>query len=411
MITKIPARKKGKALLRVAAYARVSDESECESLVSQVQYYNTLIQGNPDWQFAGIFSDEGISGTTKRRPGFQAMLDACRAGKVDIVLTKSISRFARNTVDLLEAIRGLKEMGVGVRFDRERIDTLSSDGELMLTVLASYAQEESRSISENCKWGIRKRFEEGRHIGCAHILGYRWKNDKAVVIPEEARIVKDIFKWYLNGMEPNAIADRLNAHGLRGRRGGKFAGCYIREMLRNERFKGDVLLQKMYNGKIRRCKTMNGGELPQFYVSHAAPPIIDADTFDRVQRKLAGEKNYFRGKVHCACCGEMYVRKDGKYLACKSREKHRAEPCPGRYIRIDRLEEYCAGLLGLKEFDGEVFLRMVDHIEAYEDYLEFRMKDGTTIKEERRERFGKYKHGTHDYEDSRNVVEVHPYAG
>mgnify|MGYP000446792924 FL=1 len=180
---------------KVAAYARVSMQSErmLHSLSAQVSYYSGLIQKNPDWEYAGVYADDFISGTnTVKRDEFKRMLADCEAGKIDIILTKSISRFARNTVDLLETVRHLKDLGVEVRFEKERIRSMDGDGELMLTILASFAQEESRSISDNVKWGIRKRMQNGIPNGHFRIYGYRWEGDELVIVPEEAEDRKSV---------------------------------------------------------------------------------------------------------------------------------------------------------------------------------------------------------------------------
>ncbi len=184
-----------KARKKVAAYARVSVESERlnHSLSAQISYYNNLIQKNPNWQFAGVYADSGISGTsTNKREEFKRMIADCEKGKIDIILTKSIQRFARNTVDLLKTVRHLKNLGIEVRFEKENISSLSGDGELMLSILASFAQEESRSISENVKWATRKRFAQGLNNGKFNIYGYRWEDEQLVIVPEEAVIVKRI---------------------------------------------------------------------------------------------------------------------------------------------------------------------------------------------------------------------------
>ena len=191
-----------KPLKKVAAYARVSMQSErmMHSLSTQISYYSKIIQKNPDWEYAGVYADDFISGTnTVKRDEFKRMLSDCEAGKIDIILTKSISRFARNTVDLLETVRHLKSMGIEVRFEKENINSMSGDGELMLSILASFAQEESRSISENVKWGTQKRFEKGIPNGKFRIFGYRWEDDQLVIEPEEAEIVKRIFQNFLDG--------------------------------------------------------------------------------------------------------------------------------------------------------------------------------------------------------------------
>ena len=193
---------------KVAAYARVSMESDrmMQSLSSQISYYSELIQKNPQWQYVGVYADNFISGTsTDKRTEFQRLVADCEAGKIDIVLTKSISRFARNTVDLLETVRRLKELGIEVRFEKERINSLSEDGELMLTLLASFAQEESRSISENIRWATQKRFEQGIPNGKFRVYGYRWEGDQLVPVPEEAAIVKRIFQNFLDAKAGDMI--------------------------------------------------------------------------------------------------------------------------------------------------------------------------------------------------------------
>ena len=202
---------------KVAAYARVSMQSErmLHSLSAQVSYYSGLIQKNPDWEYAGVYADDFISGTnTVKRDEFKRMLADCEAGKIDIILTKSISRFARNTVDLLETVRRLKDLGVEVRFEKERIRSMDGDGELMLTILASFAQEESRSISDNVKWGIRKRMQNGIPNGHFRIYGYRWEGDELVIVPEEAEIVKRIFQNFLDGKSRLETERELAAEGI-----------------------------------------------------------------------------------------------------------------------------------------------------------------------------------------------------
>lgn len=234
---------------RVAAYARVSLDSEQlkHSLSAQVSYYNKKIQTNPDWLFAGVFSDEGISGTgTKKRQGFNSMIRAADAGRIDIILTKSISRFARNTVDLLNTVRHLREIGVEVRFERENIHSMSGDGELMLSILASFAQEESRSISDNMKWSSRKRMEKGIPNCRFHIYGYRWEGDKLMPVPEEAAIVKRIFREFLDGRSRPEIADMFAAEGVRTREGRLWAQSSVGHILTNFTYTGNLLLQKSY---------------------------------------------------------------------------------------------------------------------------------------------------------------------
>lgn len=210
-----------KKRMRVAAYARVSTEKGAmlHSLAAQVSYYSELIQSNPEYEYAGVYADEGLSGTLEGRPEFQRMLQDCREGKIDRILCKSISRFVRNTVMLMKTVRELKQLGVSVYFEEQNIDTMSGEGELMLTVLASFAQEESRSVSENCKWRIRKKFEQGIPTGLC-MYGYKVKNGVFTIIPEEAEIVRRIFRMYLEGMGCERIMKALTEAGVPAPNGG-----------------------------------------------------------------------------------------------------------------------------------------------------------------------------------------------
>ena len=217
-----------KPRLKVAAYARVSKETDrlIHSLSAQVSYYSELIQKNPEWEYAGVYADSFISGTSmNNRPELQRLLADCEKGLVNIILCKSISRLARNTVDLLNIVRHLKEIGVEIRFEKEGVNTLSSEGEVMITLLASFAEQESRSISDNCKWGIRKRFQKGL-IGTAnkHILGYQYDEQlqRYAIIPEEAESVRYMFQLFLEGYSYQQIADKLTAAGIHTIKGNNF---------------------------------------------------------------------------------------------------------------------------------------------------------------------------------------------
>ncbi len=267
-IPQLPARKK------VAAYARVSMETERlhHSLAAQVSYYSALIQKNPEWEYAGVYADEGITGTAaSRRPEFMRMLADCDAGKIDIILTKSISRFARNTVDLLGTVRHLKDLGIEVRFEKEHINSLSGDGEVMLTLLASFAQEETRSISENEKWSVKKRFEQGIPTARPRILGYRWEDDTMVVIPEEAEIVKRIYQNFLEGKSRLETERELAAEGVVSVNGKRMCDSQLKNILTNISYTGNLLLQKEYVGDpISKKRKKNHGELPQYFDGNLA---------------------------------------------------------------------------------------------------------------------------------------------
>ena len=361
---------------RVAAYARVSVESERmrHSLSAQVSYYSSLIQSNPDWEYAGVFADYGISGTgTKARTEFNRMLWECEKGNIDIILTKSIQRFARNTVDLLNTVRRLKSLGIEVRFEKEQIHSLSGEGELMLSILASFAQEESRSISENCKWGIRKRFKSGE-IGAAnkHLLGYYYDDEKRqyVIIPEEAEIVRKMFALYLDGVSLKNICAELNGAGYRTINGCLFQEASLHHMIKNEVYAGDILRQKCHiPDPISKKKVRNKGELPMYYQTDAHEAIIDRETYARVQAEIRRREslihpNYpFTGKIACAVCGSYFTRKKSvvngvTYVRwiCRSK-KEVGRTCTSRNFTEEQLASAAASVLGDDAFDAEHFER------------------------------------------------------
>lgn len=284
----IPIIKKRK---KVAAYARVSMESERmhHSLSAQVSWYSSMIQKNPDWEYAGVYADYGISGTgIKKRENFRRMIADAEAGKIDIIITKSIQRFARNTVDLLQTVRQLKEQGVEVWFEKENIHTMSGDGELMMTILASFAQEGSRSINENVRWRVKKRFEKGIPNGHFRIYGYRWEDDQLVVIPSEAAIVKRIFQNFIGGKSRLETEREFAAEGIKTRNGCQWLDSNIKKILTNITYTGNLLLQKEYiTDPITKHRKKNQGELTKYYVENTHEAIIDKETFDYVQQEMA----------------------------------------------------------------------------------------------------------------------------
>ena len=315
--------KKPFLLKRTAAYARVSSGKDAmlHSLSAQVSYYNQLIQSNPEWLFCGVYADEALTGTKENRVEFQKLLNRCRRGEIDLILTKSISRFARNTVTLLETVRELKTLGVDVYFEEQRIHSMSSDGELMLSILASYAQEESYSASENKKWQMRKDFEQGK-VGSMRMLGYqRTKSGKLEIVPEEAEIVRMIFLYYLSGMGKLAIAKKLNEQQICTVRGCAWTTEDVRRTLRNEKYTGNLLLQKSFReNHITKKKVANIGQLPQYFVAGSHEAIISQEQFDAVRKQMAERQKKYAGscttnrypftqKIRCACCGKYYRRK------------------------------------------------------------------------------------------------------
>ena len=392
---KVPALKKR---AKVAAYARVSMETDrlAHSLSAQVSYYNELIQSNPEWEYAGVYADFGISGTgTAARSEFLRLIADCEAGKVDIVLTKSISRFARNTVDLLSTVRHLKEIGVEVRFEKERIHSFSGDGELMLSILASFAQEESRSISENCKWGIRKRFQSGE-IGTAnkHLLGYQYDEEKKkyVIIPEEAEAVRWMFRMYIEGVSLRDIAGNLNRAGIRSVLGNEFTESTVRQMIFNEVYAGDIRRQKCFmEDPITKNKVKNDGQLPQYYMADCHEAIIDRAAWAKVQEEIerrAASLNPvypFTGKIKCGICGCHYTRRSATVRGrecvswfCRAK-KEKGVTCRSRNYSEEQLQRICAGLMGTEIFDAEAFGESVRGLTVLADgSLEAAFLDGQT---------------------------------
>ena len=390
----------------VAAYARVSMESERlqHSLSAQVSYYSSLIQQNPAWEYAGVYADDGITGTkTNDRTEFNRMIADCEAGKIDIILTKSISRFARNTVDLLNAVRHLKELGISVQFEKEHIDSLSEDGELMLTLLASFAQEEVRSLSDNVKWGTRKRFEKGIPNGRFQIYGYRWDGDHLVVEPEEAKIVKLIYVNFLNGLSAESTEKQLEEMGVKSYKGQHFGNTSIRQILGNITYTGNLLFQKEYTvDPISKKSRKNQGELPQYWVENTHEAIIPMEVYQAVQEEKARRRELgvfanwsintscFTSKIKCGRCGKSYQRSnrkgrkdpDANYTVwiCGTRRKTGNAQCQNKDIPEPMLKEACTAVLGLDEFDETVFSEQIDHIEIPAPYeMVFYFKDGRIV--------------------------------
>ena len=307
---------------RVAGYARVSTDSDEQftSYEAQIDYYTNYIKSKPEWDFVRVYTDEGISATnTLHRDGFNEMIADALAGQIDLIVTKSVSRFARNTVDSLTTIRKLKEHGVECYFEKENIWTFDSKGELLITIMSSLAQEESRSISENVTWGQRKRFADGKvSMPYAQFLGYEKGPDGTPVVnPEQALIVHKIYRAFLDGKTPFAICRMLESEGISAPGGGKkwYAGT-ISSILTNEKYKGDALLQKKFTTDfLTKKQKVNEGEVPQYYVEGSHQAIIDPDEFEQVQadmarRKRAGRSysgdSIYASRIICGDCGGCY---------------------------------------------------------------------------------------------------------
>ena len=351
---------------RVAAYARVSTGKDAmlHSLASQVEYYSHYIRSTPGWEYAGVYADEAKTGTKDNRENFQWMLTDCRSGKIDHILTKSISRFARNTVTLLETVRELKALGISVYFEEQNIDTSTADGELMLSILASYAQEESLSTSENMKWRIRSNFQQGLAWNPT-LLGYRYEDGVFVTLPEEAEIVRQIYDSYLDGMGATAIAKMLNKSGKVSRFGNAWGQRSIMLILQNYTYTGNLLLQKTFSeNHLTKKKRRNEGQLPMYHTQNSHEAIIPVEKYNAVQAEIKrrAEKyakphrnkgNYpFSGLLVCGICGKHYRRKNtaaGPVWICPTYNSMGKAACPFKRIPENTLLEITKETLGSAE--------------------------------------------------------------
>ena len=346
---------------KVAAYARVSTDHEEQqtSYEAQVDYYTQKIQSNPEWQLVEVYTDKGITGTnTKKREGFNRMIKDALAGKIELILTKSVSRFARNTVDTLTTIRKLKEHGVAVYFEEQNINTMDGKGELLITIMSSIAQEESRSISDNVTWGKRKSASDGKiSIGYKHFLGYEKGEDGLPkVVEEQAEVVRYIYRSFMMGKTATYIAQALTEAGVPSP-GSKqiWQESTIMSILQNEKYKGAALLQKRFTVDfLEKRMKVNEGEVPQYYIEHSHEAIIDPVEHDRVQleisRRKAMDRRYcsahtFSSRVICGDCGGFYGRKvwhsndPYKRIIWQCNEKYRKEHrCATPHLTEDELK-------------------------------------------------------------------------
>ncbi|MGE9940596.1 recombinase family protein [Bariatricus sp. SGI.161] len=356
----------------MAAYCRVStdQEEQLSSYENQVNYYTNYIMNHPNYELIGVYADEGITGTsTKKRENFKKMIADCEAGKIDRIIVKSISRFARNTLDCLNYVRRLKELGIGVTFEKENIDTLDAKGEVLLTILSSLAQDESRSISENSTWGIRKRFEQGHlHVNTTKFMGYdKDENGNLIINEEQAETVRLIYDKYLRGRNYFSIAKELNEAEIPGWNGEvKWIASTIEKMLHNEKYKGDALLQKTYTVDfLTKKRDKNNGQVAQYYVADSHPAIITPEVWEAVQLEEKRRKEFmkahrikafssnigenpFASKVICGECGEAFGRKKwrprlGEYRSvwqCNARYREKGVMgCANRHIDESTLEQ------------------------------------------------------------------------
>ncbi|WP_444474496.1 recombinase family protein [Streptococcus sanguinis] len=357
--------------IRMAAYCRVStdQDEQLSSYENQVRYYKEYIKQNPLYELVDIYADEGISGTnTKKRTEFNRLISDCRKGKVDRIIVKSISRFSRNTLDCLKYVRELKELGIGVTFEKENIDSLDAKGEVLLTILSSLAQDESRSISENATWGIRKKFERGEiRVNTTKFVGYdKGENGNLVINEEQAKIVRRIFQDFLQGETPESIARTLKEEGVPGWNGkANWYPTTIQRMLQNEKYMGDALLQKTYTVDfLTKKRSENQGQVNQYYIKGNHEAIIDKEEWELVQLEIERrnqfrqdnhinfyiiqcEQNPFTCKVFCEECGGLFGRKNwttsrGKrpVWQCNNRYKVKGiQGCTNRHIDEETLQQ------------------------------------------------------------------------
>ena len=408
-ITVLPARPKLIPQKRVAAYARVSSGKDAmlHSLATQVAYYSSYIKRHPGWVYAGVYADEARTGTKDERPEFQRLLADCRNGHIDLILTKSISRFSRNTVTTLNTVRELKALNIDVYFEEQRIHSLSGEGELMLTIMSAFAQEESWSASENQKWRVRNAFKNGELINMTTLFGYD-TSQGLTVNPAQADVIREMYARLNRGDSLTSIAHWLNDNNIRGPYGGKWKASRVRDVLLNEKYTGNSLLQKSYtNNHIDKKRLPNHGRLPQYFATETHPAIIDQATYDTAQAALqrihTGKPtntpephHIFTGMVICGKCGKpfKYVKSHGlTRLACPTYYEQGKEFCPCRKIPEDALLWVAGRVLKgvgrgrpksapeMDDLDESAFRAAVDHITVfYPDRLVFHMKDGRKLR-------------------------------
>lgn len=381
--------------LRVAAYCRVSTDSDeqATSYEAQIEHYTAYIQKNPEWELAGIFADDGLSGTdTRKRGQFNLLIEECMAGKIDMVITKSISRFARNTLDCLKYIRQLKDKNIPVFFEKENINTMDSKGEILLTIMASLAQQESQSLSQNVKLGLQFRYQQGLvQVNHNRFLGYTKDEEGMLVIePEEAEIVKRIYREYLEGASLLQIGKGLEADGILTAAGkAQWRPTTLQKILRNEKYIGDALLQKTYTVDfLSKKRVKNTGIVPQYYVEGSHEAIIPRDLYMQVQEEMVRRANLHSGSerkkrvysskyalssiVYCPKCGDIYRRiawnnrgKHSTVWRCCTRVEHGPKACDAPTIQESDLQNAVARAINEVLGGKEVFLPILEeNIEA-----------------------------------------------
>ena len=395
-VTKVNTLPKLQSKQRVAAYARVSSGKDAmlHSLSAQVNHYKKLIQENNEWAFIGVYADEALTGTKESRKEFQQLLKDCRAGLIDMVITKSISRFARNTVTLLKTVRELKAINVDVFFEEQNIHSISGEGEMILTFLATFAQEESRSVSDNMKWRIKKDFEKGTMWGGKSCLGYKLENKQLILVPDEAEIVRMIFQLYIDGSGADTIGNILDSKGIKPNTSKRWNRASIMTILSNYNYIGDLLLQKTYReNHLTKRKIINSGELDRYIVKNAHEPIISKEVYNKVQqvRKKAAQRintspyqveRIFRGMMRCGICGKAYTYRTtahNKIWRCSFAVTKGKDACSAKQVPDKIIKEAANKILNRDEFDEAYFNSKVKSIIVMpKNRLVFYMKNGSS---------------------------------
>lgn len=409
-IPQMPVKKK------VAAYCRVSKDTDRlrHSLSVQISHYSSFIQENPKWEYAGVYSDDAITGTRLfKRDGYKEMVEDATKGKIDLILVKSVSRFGRNTVDTLNTTRYLKSIGVEVFFEKENVSSLSPDGELMLTLLASFAQAEVESMSENIKWSRRKCFAKGDPQTRSRLFGYEWIDDELTIVPEEAEIVKSIFVDYLAGGSSVSISRSLNEKGIKTIRNDDFNDEAIIYILKNITYTGNLLLQKtVVVDPLEKKRIRNKGEFEQFYVEDSHEAIIDMDTFNKVQALMESHKslgggprvkaNPFSKRIVCGKCGTNYAisRKQGSTdnFYCSAKQQGR-ERCGNPSISVATLLDKTTYVLGVEELTRKDIEDGIKRIVVNKGLLTYTLSDGQQLEVPWKSRVKYGKEYSHKWEE------------
>ena len=397
---KIEPKKKLTRLLNVAAYARVSTEKDSmlHSLNTQVDHYRGLILKNPKWRFVGVYSDYAITGTKDNRKEFERMIDDAKNGKIDLIITKSVARFARNLLVTVGIARELKRIGVDIYFEEQRVHSMDGDGELMLSLAAAFAQQESRNASEHMKWRVKKEFQNG-HAWQQSITGYKFANGTFEIIPEEAETVKKVYSLYLGGMGLPGICKELEKEGIVSKRNRtQWNVNSIRRILTCYTYTGNLILQTTYKSDhLAKVKKKNRGELQMFHVSDDHEAIIPMDVWQAAQNEMKRRDSLvnhtspkapsiFKGMLTCTHCGKHYTRKVNKYgcyYICPIFSQRGKEYCPSKQVREEPLIELTKEVLGIRELNRRLIESKIQTIEVHDNnLLIFKLKDGSSIEKE-----------------------------